>query len=35
MLKFMGDYEKFADDAEADKLLTRIYRLPFIVPDEV
>jgi predicted dehydrogenase len=35
MLKFMGDYEKFADDPEADKMLTRIYRIPYVVPDKV
>jgi len=35
LLKFMGDYEKFADDAEADKFLTRVYRVPFVVPDKV
>lgn len=34
-LKFMGDYEKFANDAEADTMLTRKYRYPYIVPDEV
>jgi predicted dehydrogenase len=34
-LKFMGDYEKFANDSEADTLLTRIYRKPYIVPEEV
>jgi predicted dehydrogenase len=34
-LKFMGEYEKFADDPEADKLLTRKYRNPYIVPEEV
>jgi predicted dehydrogenase len=34
-LKFMGDYEKFANDSEADALLTRVYRKPYIVPQEV
>ncbi len=34
-LTFMGSYEKFADDPEADKLLTREYRKPYVVPDEV
>jgi len=34
-LKFMGDYEKFANDAEADTMLTRRYRNPYVVPDEV
>jgi hypothetical protein len=35
MLKFKGDYEKFAEDPEADKMLTRIYRIPYVVPDKV
>ena len=34
-LKFMGDYEKFASDSEADTMLTRRYRRPYIVPQEV
>jgi predicted dehydrogenase len=34
-LKFMGDYEKFANDPEADTMLTRNYRKPYVVPDEV
>jgi predicted dehydrogenase len=34
-LKFMGDYEKFANDPEADKLLTRAYRKPYVIGDEV
>ncbi len=34
-LKFMGDYEKFANDPEADTMLTRAYRKPYVVPDEV
>lgn len=34
-LKFMGDYEKFANDPEADAMLTRKYRYPYIVPKEV
>jgi predicted dehydrogenase len=34
-LKFMGDYEKFANDPEADTMLSRNYRPPFVVPDEV
>ncbi len=34
-LKFMGDYEKFVNDPEADTLLTRKYRPPYLVPDEV
>ena len=31
----IGDYEKFANDPEADALLTRVYRKPYVVPDEV
>jgi len=34
-LRFMGDYEKFANDPEADTMLTRFYRFPYIVPDAV
>lgn len=34
-LKFMGEYEKFAQDSEADTMLTRRYRKPYVVPDEV
>ena len=34
-LKFMGDYEKFANDPEADAMLTRRYRKPYVIPDEV
>jgi len=34
-LKFMGDYEKFANDPEADTMLTRNYRQPYVVPDQV
>ena len=34
-LKFMGAYEKFANDSEADTMLTRNYRYPYIVPNEV
>ena len=34
-LKFMGDYERFANDPEADMMLTRNYRKPYVVPDEV
>jgi predicted dehydrogenase len=34
-LKFMGDYEQFANDTEADELLTRVYRKPYVIPDEV
>jgi len=35
MLKFKGDYEKFAGDPEADKMLTRIYRTPYVVSEKV
>ena len=34
-LKFSGEYEKFANDPEADAMLTRRYRLPYVVPEEV
>ena len=34
-LNFMGEYEKFANDPEADTLLTRAYRHPYVVPEEV
>lgn len=34
-LKFIGDNEKFANDSEADAMLTRLYRSPYIVPEEV
>ena len=34
-LNFMGEYEKFADDPEADEMLSRAYRLPYVVPEEV
>jgi predicted dehydrogenase len=34
-LKFMGDYEKFANDPEADTMLSRNYRKPYVVPEEV
>ena len=34
-LKFLGDYEKFANDPEADTMLTRVYRKPYVVPEEV
>ncbi len=34
-LKFMGDYEKFVNDPEADTMLSRLYRKPYIVPENV
>ena len=34
-LKFDGKTEKFVGDAEADKLLTRPYRAPFVIPEKV
>lgn len=34
-LRFMGDYERFVNDPEADLLLSRAYRKPYVVPDEV
>jgi len=34
-LKFMGDYEKFVDDPEADTMLTRVYRKPYEVPARI
>jgi predicted dehydrogenase len=34
-LTFDGAKEKFVKDTQADKLLTRVYRKPYIVPDEV
>ncbi|MBI4625675.1 MAG: Gfo/Idh/MocA family oxidoreductase [Verrucomicrobia bacterium] len=34
-LRFMGDYEKFANDPEADAMLTRVYRKPYVVPENV
>ncbi len=34
-LKFNGSTEKFVSDPEADKMLTRVYRKPYIVPDKV
>jgi predicted dehydrogenase len=34
-LKFMGEYEKFVNDPEADTFVTRVYRKPYVVPDEV
>jgi predicted dehydrogenase len=34
-LRFMEEYEKFANDPEADTLLSRAYRVPYVVPEEV
>lgn len=34
-LKFRGENEKFANDPEADLLLTREYRYPYIIPEDV
>lgn len=34
-LKFMADYEKFSNDSEADTMLTRVYRKPYVVPFDV
>jgi len=34
-LKFMGDHEKFYNDPEADKMLAKNYRSPYIVPNQV
>ncbi|HOS71107.1 MAG TPA: hypothetical protein PLZ75_01510 [Bacteroidales bacterium] len=34
-LRFINGYEKFANDPEADTLLSRDYRSPYIVPAEV
>jgi predicted dehydrogenase len=34
-LKFDGATEKFVNDPQADKMLTRVYRKPYTVPDKV
>ena len=34
-LKFLGAQEHFANDREADALLTRDYRKPYVVPEPV
>jgi hypothetical protein len=34
-LKFIGEKETFANDAEADAMLTRDYRTPYVVPQAV
>ena len=35
VLTFNPKTEKFVDDPEADKMLTREYRAPYVVPDKV
>jgi predicted dehydrogenase len=35
LLKFDGESEKFVNDPEADTYLTREYRAPYVVPDEI
>ncbi len=34
-LKFDDKTRKFVNDAEADRMLTRVYRAPYVVPDKV
>jgi hypothetical protein len=34
-LKFNGEFEKFINNEEADLMLTRKYRYPYIVPENV
>lgn len=34
-LKFNGEFEKFVNDREADMMLTRNYRRPYVVPNRV
>lgn len=34
-LEFQGEYEQFANDPEADRMLTRKYRKPYVVPKQV
>jgi predicted dehydrogenase len=34
-LRFMGEYEQFANDSEADTLLSRVYREPFTIPNHI
>ena len=34
-LTFDAQAEKFVDDEEANKLLTRCYRKPYVVPESV
>ena len=34
-LKYSNETRKFVNDPEADKMLTRVYRKPYVVPDKV
>jgi hypothetical protein len=34
-LSFEGSSERFISDSEADAMLTRVYRKPYVVPDKV
>ena len=34
-LTFDGARERFVNDREADALLTRTYRAPFVIPEKV
>ena len=34
-LKFEGEFERFVNDPEADEMLTRVYRKPYVVPENV
>lgn len=34
-LKFMSDYEKFVNDPEADTMLTRVFRKPYVIGNEI
>ncbi len=34
-VNFNGETEKFVNDPEADKMLTRVYRKPYVVPEKV
>jgi len=34
-LKFNGEFEQFIDNEEADLMLTRKYRYPYVVPEKV
>ncbi len=35
LLRFVGDDETFSNDPEADTMLTRVYRKPYVVPEKV